>query len=81
MQDDVAAIADGIGSRLRAIRIVNGATLEAVARATGISLSTLSRLESAGLEQAQMTLLAPASELTQVQGVGLTGKPEGAERA
>jgi len=47
MQNDVAAIIDGIGPWLRAARTKNGATLEAVARATGISLSTLSRLESA----------------------------------
>ncbi|MGH3383272.1 MAG: helix-turn-helix domain-containing protein [Nocardioidaceae bacterium] len=58
MQDDVAAIVDGIGPRLRAIRIVNGATLEGVAQATGISLSTLSRLES-GKRRPTLELLIP----------------------
>jgi transcriptional regulator with XRE-family HTH domain len=58
MQDDVAAIVDGIGSRLRTVRTKTGATLEAVARATGISLSTLSRLES-GKRRPTLELLIP----------------------
>jgi len=58
MQDDVAGIIDGIGPRLRAIRIANGETLETVAGATGISLSTLSRLES-GKRRPTLELLIP----------------------
>lgn len=58
MQDDVAVIVYGIGPRLRAVRAENGATLAAVARATGISLSTLSRLES-GKRRPTLELLIP----------------------
>jgi transcriptional regulator with XRE-family HTH domain len=58
VQDDVAAIVDGIGPRLRAVRTENEATLEAVARATGITPSTLSRLES-GKRRPTLELLIP----------------------
>jgi transcriptional regulator with XRE-family HTH domain len=58
MQGDVAAVIDGIGPRLRAVRTRNGATLETVARTIGISLSTLSRLES-GKRRPTLDLLIP----------------------
>ena len=46
VEAELAEILDGIGPRLRALRRDRGLTLEALAAATGISVSTLSRLES-----------------------------------
>ena len=79
MQDDVAAIIDGIGPRLRAIRIANEATLETVAEATAISLSTLSRLES-GKRRPTLDLLIPLARhyriaLDQLIDAPQTGDP------
>ena len=54
----MTAIVDGIGPRLRAVRIRTGATLEAVAKPTGLSLSTLSRRES-GKRRPTLELLIP----------------------
>ena len=45
---EFAEVLDGVGPRLRALRGARGMTLTEVADATGISLSTLSRLESGG---------------------------------
>lgn len=47
-----------IGPRLRAIRQAHGLTLEELAAASGMSASTLSRLES-GKRQASLELLLP----------------------
>ncbi|MFI8093803.1 helix-turn-helix domain-containing protein [Streptomyces sp. NPDC086080] len=44
--DDVADTLAAMGPRLRAARVHRGATLTGVGRATGISLSTLSRIET-----------------------------------
>lgn len=55
---DLAAILDAIGPRLRALRKERGLTLEALAERTGISVSTLSRLES-GLRRPTLDLLIP----------------------
>lgn len=52
----------GIGPRLRAIRESRGLTLRAVGEASGISISTLSRLES-GSRRAQLDLLLPLARL------------------
>ena len=54
----MAVIVDGIGPRLRTVRTGTGATLEAVAQATGITPSTLSRLES-GKRRPTLELLIP----------------------
>ncbi|MEV4257449.1 helix-turn-helix transcriptional regulator [Spirillospora sp. NPDC049652] len=54
--DDVAALLASVGPRLRAVRERNGATLSAVSRATGISLSTLSRIEN-GLRKPTLEVL------------------------
>ena len=43
---DLEAVLTGVGARLRALRLQRGATLTALAETTGISVSTLSRLES-----------------------------------
>jgi transcriptional regulator with XRE-family HTH domain len=52
----------GIGTRLRAIRESRKLTLSSVSDATGISISTLSRLES-GARRAQLELLLPLARL------------------
>lgn len=55
---DLAAVIDTVGPRLRALREQRGVTLAEVAAATGISVSTLSRLES-GLRRPTLELLLP----------------------
>ncbi|MFJ5229442.1 helix-turn-helix domain-containing protein [Kitasatospora sp. NPDC088391] len=55
---DLPAVLAGIGPRLRAVRRERGLTLEAVAAATGLSVSTLSRLES-GKRRPTLDLLIP----------------------
>ena len=54
-----------VGARLRAIRIERGATLAQVSAATGISVSTLSRLESGG-RKPTLELLLPLARVHQV---------------
>jgi len=51
---------DRVGRRLREARIAKGLTLEAVASRSGMSVSTLSRLES-GKRQATLALLIPVT--------------------
>jgi transcriptional regulator with XRE-family HTH domain len=67
MTDDVDDTLAAVGSRLRAMRARNQMTLTAVATSTGISTSTLSRLES-GRRKPTLELLLP---LTQAYGVTL----------
>lgn len=62
--DDVLS---AVGPRLRALRQQGGATLAALSASTGISVSTLSRLES-GRRRPTLELLLP---LAQVHGVPL----------
>jgi transcriptional regulator with XRE-family HTH domain len=62
--DDVLA---AVGPRLRALRTSRGATLAQLAAETGISISTLSRLES-GERRPSLELLLP---LARVHGVPL----------
>ncbi|WP_350347634.1 XRE family transcriptional regulator [Agromyces sp. G08B096] len=45
---DLAAMLDGVAPRLRALRTRRGLTLAELSELTGISVSTLSRLESGG---------------------------------
>lgn len=54
----VAAAVDGIGLRIRTLRERRGRTLAQLSDATGISVSTLSRLESGG-RRATLELLLP----------------------
>ncbi|RZS82717.1 XRE family transcriptional regulator [Motilibacter rhizosphaerae] len=58
---------DGLGARLRELRTQAGATLAEVSAQTGISVSTLSRLESGG-RRATLELLLP---LARAYGVTL----------
>src|SRR5262249_60261835 len=58
MADD--PVLGAVGPRLRAVRQQHGATLASVSEATGISVSTLSRLESGGRKPTLELLLALA---------------------
>lgn len=77
--DDVATVIasalDGVGPRLRAVRLKRGATLAAVAESTDISKSTLSRLES-GQRRPTLELLLPLAHLYRVSLDDLVGAPE-----
>lgn len=70
--DDVLA---GVGARLRRVRLARGVTLAALARATGISVSTLSRLES-GQRKPTLALLLPLARAHRVTLDELVGAPE-----
>ena len=65
MTDD--DVLQNVGARLRALRTDRGSTLGDIADATGISVSTLSRLESGG-RRPTLELLLP---LARVYGVAL----------
>lgn len=62
---ELARTLDAIGPRLRALRRERGLTLEALAQATGISVSTLSRLES-GKRRPTLELLIPLARTHRV---------------
>ncbi|MFD8547576.1 helix-turn-helix domain-containing protein [Streptomyces sp. NPDC059649] len=64
-----------VGPRLRRIRQERGVTLAALSEATGISVSTLSRLESGG-RKATLELLLPLARAHQVPLDELVGAPE-----
>ncbi|MFE1272648.1 helix-turn-helix domain-containing protein [Streptomyces sp. NPDC058758] len=62
---ELERILDGIGPRLRALRRERGLTLEALAATTGISVSTLSRVES-GKRRPTLDLLIPLARAHRV---------------
>lgn len=64
-----------VGPRLRRLRQERGVTLTALAETTGISVSTLSRLESGG-RKATLELLLPLAQAHQVPLDELVGAPE-----
>lgn len=68
-----AALAD-VGPRLRRIRTHRGLTLEEAAHATGISKSTLSRLEN-GQRRPTLELLLPLAGVFRVSLDDLVGAP------
>lgn len=72
---DISAAIDQVGLRLRAIRSQRGVTLTALAETTGISKSTLSRLET-GQRKASLELLLPLAQAYQVPLDDLVGAPE-----
>ncbi|GAA1093786.1 XRE family transcriptional regulator [Kitasatospora arboriphila] len=72
--DDISGVLAGVGPRLRALRQKRGATLAEVAEETGISLSTLSRLES-GQRRPTLELLLPLAKAYGVQLDELVGAP------
>jgi transcriptional regulator with XRE-family HTH domain len=63
-----------VGPRLRRIRKERGATLAGLSEVTGISVSTLSRLES-GLRKPSLELLLPIARAHQVPLDELVGAP------
>src|SRR3712207_3044929 len=69
--DDVIAT---VGPRLRALRNDRGVTLAGLSATTGISVSTLSRLES-GQRRATLELLLPLARAYQVPLDDLVGAP------
>lgn len=56
MDDDIEAVLDGVADRLRRLRATSGRTLAELSAQTGVSVSTLSRLES-GLRKPTLDLL------------------------
>ncbi|GAA3478309.1 MULTISPECIES: helix-turn-helix domain-containing protein [Streptomyces] len=77
--DEFAAVLTGVGSRLRALRRERGTTLAQLGEMTGISVSTLSRLESGG-RKPTLELLLPLAKaygvaLDELVGAPATGDP------
>lgn len=75
MANDEAAVLAAVGPRLRALRKQRGTTLTDLAATTGISVSTLSRLES-GHRRPTLELLLPLARAHQVPLEELVGAPE-----
>jgi len=63
--DDLDHVLDEVGPRLRALRLDLGATLAELSASTGISVSTLSRLES-GSRKPTLELLLPLARVHKV---------------
>lgn len=72
---DIAAVLDRVGARLRGIRTRRAMTLADVARATGISKSTVSRLET-GKRRPTLELLLALSHAYRVPLDDLVAAPE-----
>ncbi|MFI6042912.1 helix-turn-helix domain-containing protein [Nocardia sp. NPDC051321] len=79
MDDDLDQALDAVGPRLRALRKQRETTLSALSAATGISVSTLSRLESGGrrptLEQLLPLARAHGVTLDELVDAPQTGDP------
>lgn len=71
----IAAALDRVGPRLKRLRVQRGLTLTAVATATRISKSTLSRLEN-GERRPSLELLLPLAQAYRVPLDDLVGAPE-----
>ncbi len=74
MDDDLGSVFDAMGPRLRALRQQRGLTLGEVSEATGVSVSTLSRLEG-GQRRPNLELLLPLARLFRVPLDDLVGAP------
>ncbi|MFD9704530.1 helix-turn-helix domain-containing protein [Lentzea sp. NPDC059081] len=74
MNRETEEVLDGVGPRLRALRRHRGVTLADVSTTTGISESTLSRLES-GQRRATLELLLPLARMYDVPLDELVGAP------
>ncbi|WP_328497835.1 XRE family transcriptional regulator [Streptomyces sp. NBC_00414] len=72
---DTEGVLAEVGPRLRRVRKERGATLAGLSSATGISVSTLSRLES-GLRKPSLELLLPIARAHQVPLDELVGAPQ-----
>ena len=75
MTDDVDPVLTAVGPRLRALRTERGTTLTDLSETTGISVSTLSRLES-GQRKPTLELLLPLARAHQVSLDELVDAPE-----
>ena len=75
MDDDLDAVLTAVGPRLRTLRTRRGITLADLTATTGISVSTLSRLES-GQRRPTLELLLPLARAYGVQIDELVGAPE-----
>jgi len=73
--EELAAILDQVGPRLKRLRSQRGVTLTALAETTGISKSTLSRLET-GQRRPSLELLLPLARAYRVPLDDLVGAPE-----
>ncbi|MFD7559116.1 MULTISPECIES: helix-turn-helix domain-containing protein [unclassified Streptomyces] len=73
--EELAGVLTAVGPRLRALRQQRGTTLAQLSEATGISLSTLSRLES-GQRRPTLELLLPLARAHRVALDELVGAPE-----
>ena len=71
----IAQALSAVGPRLRRLRTQRGVTLAALAETTGISKSTLSRLES-GQRRPSLELLLPLAQAHQMPLDELVGAPE-----
>ncbi|MEU0877390.1 XRE family transcriptional regulator [Lentzea sp. NPDC005914] len=74
MKRETEEVLDGVGARLRTLRRHRGITLADLATTTGISESTLSRLES-GQRRATLELLLPLARTYNVPLDDLVGAP------
>jgi transcriptional regulator with XRE-family HTH domain len=74
MANEEEAVLASVGPRLRALRKQRGTTLAELSEATGISVSTLSRLESGG-RRPTLELLLPLARAHQVPLDDLVGAP------
>ncbi|NYI07585.1 helix-turn-helix domain-containing protein [Allostreptomyces psammosilenae] len=72
--DDLTPVLTAVGPRLRALRRQRGTTLTQLAETTGISVSTLSRLES-GQRRPTLELLLPLARAHRVPLDELVGAP------
>ncbi|HLT85708.1 MAG TPA: XRE family transcriptional regulator [Phototrophicaceae bacterium] len=77
MRDDIAATLDTVGQRLKHLRLRRDVTLTALAGETGISTSTLSRLE-AGLRRPTLEQLLPLARYYGVTLDSLVDAPRSA---
>ncbi|WP_214324338.1 helix-turn-helix domain-containing protein [Nonomuraea sediminis] len=75
MDDEFEDVLTAVGPRLRALRVAAGTTLNQLSETTGISVSTLSRLES-GLRRPTLELLLPLAKAYGVPLDELVGAPE-----
>ena len=75
MSQDFSSMLDAVGPRLRALRTQRNLTLAEASEGTGISVSTLSRLES-GQRKPTLELLLPIARLHQVPLEELIDAPE-----
>ncbi len=72
---DVRSVLDRVGPRLQALREARGLTLADVSERTGVSSSTLSRLEN-GQRRASLEVLLPLAQVYRVPLDELVGAPE-----